>query len=39
MKSQPNICSAKDNREGNWGWAALLRKLGHRFAASDLKES
>jgi len=39
MKSQPNICSAKDNREGNWGRAALLSKLGHCFAASDSKES
>jgi len=39
MKSQPNICSAKDNRERNWGRAALLRKLGHRFAANDSKES
>jgi len=39
MKSQPNICSTKDNREGNWGRAALLRKLGHRFAANDSKES
>jgi hypothetical protein len=39
MKSQPNICSAKDKREGKWGRAALLRKLGHHFAASDSKES
>jgi len=39
MISQLIICSAKDNRDGNWGRVALLRKLGHRFDASDSKES